>query len=55
MIINKDNIEQNNKNEVENLNSDFAYLSDKLTKSGANVSEIVKRLPSFRWLFQVGL
>ncbi|MEC5174950.1 sugar isomerase [Chryseobacterium nepalense] len=48
MIINKDNIEQNNKNEVENFNSDFAYLSDKLTKSGANVSEIVKKIAEFQ-------
>lgn len=48
MIINKDSIEQNNKNEVENFNSDFAYLSDKLTKSGANVSEIVNKIADFQ-------
>lgn len=48
MIIGKDIIEQNNKSEVENFNSDFAYLSDKLTKSGANVSEIVNKLADFQ-------
>ena len=48
MIIGKDIIEQNNKSEVENFNSDFAYLSDKLTKSGANVSEIVNKIADFQ-------
>lgn len=48
MIIGKDIIEQNNKSEVENFNSDFGYLSDKLTKSGANVSEIVNKIADFQ-------
>ena len=48
MIIGKDIIEQHNKSEVENFNSDFAYLSDKLTKSGANVSEIVNKIADFQ-------
>lgn len=48
MIIGKDIIEQNNKSEVENFNSDFAYLSDKLTKSGANVSDIVNKIADFQ-------
>lgn len=48
MIIGKDIIEQNNKSEVENFNSDYAYLSDKLTKSGANVSDIVNKIADFQ-------
>lgn len=48
MIIGKDIIEQYNKNEVENFNSDYAYLSDKLTKSGANVSDIVNKIADFQ-------
>ncbi|KFE97977.1 sugar isomerase [Chryseobacterium formosense] len=48
MIIGKDIIQQNNKIEVGNFNSDFAYLSDKLTKSGANVSEIVNKIADFQ-------
>ncbi|MEC3875453.1 sugar isomerase [Chryseobacterium salviniae] len=48
MIINKDSIEQNNKSETENFNSDFAYLSDKLAKSGTNVSEIVNKIADFQ-------
>lgn len=48
MIINKESIEQYNKSEAADFNSDFAYLSDKLTKSGANVSEIVKKIADFQ-------
>ena len=48
MIINKESIEQYNKSETANFNSDLAYLSDKLTKSGANVSEIVKKIADFQ-------
>ncbi|MFY1045801.1 sugar isomerase [Chryseobacterium sp. GP-SGM7] len=48
MIIGKDIIEQNNKSEIENFNSDYAYLSDKLTKSGVNVSDIVNKIADFQ-------
>jgi len=48
MIIGKDIIEQHNKNEVENFNSDYAYLSDKLTRSGSNVVEIVNKIADFQ-------
>lgn len=48
MIIGKDIIEQNNKSEVENFNSDYAYLSDKLARSGANVSDIVNKIADFQ-------
>jgi len=48
MIIGKDIIEQNNKNGVENFNSDFGYLSDQLTRSGAKVSEIVNKIADFQ-------
>jgi L-rhamnose isomerase/sugar isomerase len=48
MIIGKDIIEQYNKNEVENFNSDYAYLSDKLARSGANVSDIVNKIAEFQ-------
>ena len=48
MIIGKDIIEQNNKSEVENFNSDFDYLSNKLTKLGENVSEIVNKIADFQ-------
>ncbi|NML56864.1 TIM barrel protein [Chryseobacterium cheonjiense] len=48
MIINKESIEQYNKSEIANFNSDFSYLSDKLTKSGANISEIVNKIADFQ-------
>ena len=48
MVIGKDIIEQNNKSEVENFNSDYAYLSDKLARSGANVSDIVNKIADFQ-------
>src|SRR6218665_1202268 len=48
MIIGKDIIEQSNKNEVENFNSDFDFLSNKLARSGANVSEIVNKIADFQ-------
>lgn len=48
MIINKESIEQYNKSETGDFNSDFSYLSDKLTKSGINVSEIVNKIADFQ-------
>ena len=40
-------IEQYNKNEVENFNIDFDFLQNKLTKTGANVTEIVNKIADF--------
>ncbi|GEN75286.1 sugar isomerase [Chryseobacterium hagamense] len=48
MIIDKDTIEQYNKSEAEHFHSDFGFLSDKLTKSGANVSGIVSKISGFQ-------
>ncbi|KAA0126777.1 sugar isomerase [Chryseobacterium sp. SN22] len=48
MIIEKDTLEQYNRNEVEHFNSDFDFLSNKLTKSGADVSEIVNKISDFQ-------
>lgn len=48
MIIGKDIIEQFNKNEAENFNADYDFLQNKLTKSGANVAEIVNKIAGFQ-------
>ncbi len=48
MIIGKDIIDQYNKAGVENFNTDFDFLQNKLTRSGANVSEIVNKIADFQ-------
>ena len=48
MIIGKDIIEEYNKKELENFNSDFNFLQNKLTRSGANVADIVNKIADFQ-------
>ena len=48
MIISKDIIDQYNKAGIENFNTDFDFLQNKLTRSGANVSEIVNKIADFQ-------
>lgn len=48
MIIGKDSIEQYNKRELGDFESDFGFLQNKLTKSGIDVDAIVKKIADFQ-------
>lgn len=48
MIIGKDSIEQYNKREPGDFESDFGFLQNKLTKSGIDVDAIVNKIAGFQ-------
>lgn len=48
MIIGKDSIERYNKRELEDFESDFGFLQNKLTKSGIDVDAIVNKMAGFQ-------
>lgn len=48
MIIAKDIIEQYNKEEVGNFNTDFNFLQNKLEKSGVDVADVISKISDFQ-------